>query len=94
MAQYWYVNTIDSISVSFVNHLFMFTVWNLKAERKQREIEREIYYVPTTLLVFASIWSSPNILAIPKSDIFGFIDASSKTLLAFKSLWIIFSLES
>ena len=60
----------------------------------EREKERESYYVPTTLFVFASIWSSPNILAKPKSEIFGFITASSRTLLAFRSLWMIFSLES
>lgn len=56
--------------------------------------KEETYYVPTTLLVFASIWSSPNILAIPKSEIFGFIAALSRTLLAFRSLWMILSLES
>ena len=52
----------------------------------EREKERESYYVPTALFVFASIWSSPNILAKPKSEIFGFTAASSSTLLAFRSL--------
>lgn len=51
------------------------------------------YYVPITLLVIA--WSSfgSKILANPKSDIFGFISESKRTLLAFKSLWTILSLE-
>lgn len=52
------------------------------------------YYVPTTLLVLASIWLPPKILAVPKSDIFGFISSSNSTLLAFKSLWMILSRES
>ena len=48
--------------------------------------------MPTTLIVFASIWSSPNVLVKPKSEIFGFIAALSSTLLVFRSLWMIFSL--
>ena len=52
------------------------------------------YYVPTILTVLASIWFLPNILAVPKSDIFGFISSSKSTLLAFISLWMIFSRES
>lgn len=55
---------------------------------------RTTYYVPTTLLVFAWIWSSPNILAIPKSEIFGFIAESRRTLLALRSRCMILSLES
>ena len=51
------------------------------------------YYVPTTLLVFALDSFCPNILAMPKSDIFGFISSSSKMLLAFKSLCMILNLE-
>jgi hypothetical protein len=52
------------------------------------------YYVPTTLFVSASIWSTPNSLAIPKSEILGFISLSNNMLLALRSLWIILSLES
>ena len=52
------------------------------------------YYVPTTLVVLSWVWSSLNIRALPKSEILGFILASSRTLLALRSLWIIFSLES
>ena len=52
------------------------------------------YYVPTTLLVLA--WSSLpwKILPIPKSEILGFSSSSNNMLLGFRSLWIIFSLES
>ena len=56
--------------------------------------EENAYYVPTTLLVLASIRLPPKILAVPKSDIFGFISSSSNTLLAFISLWMILSRES
>ena len=52
------------------------------------------YYVPTTLLVLSSVWLPSNIFSIPKSDIFGFISASSRILLHFKSLWMILNLES
>lgn len=52
------------------------------------------YKVPTTLFVFPSDWSPPNVLAIPKSDIFGFISLSRRTLLAFRSLCMILNLES
>ena len=51
------------------------------------------YYVSTTLFVFSSDSFNPNILANPKSDIFGFISSSSKILLDFKSRWTILSLE-
>ena len=51
------------------------------------------HYVPATLFVFTSESFGPNILAILKSDIFGFISISSKMLLGFKSLWIILNLE-
>ncbi|GER53364.1 tyrosine-protein kinase Fyn [Striga asiatica] len=44
------------------------------------------YYVPTTRLVLASVSFPPNILAMPKSDIFGFRSLSSNTLLALRSL--------
>ena len=52
------------------------------------------YYVPTTLLVLSCSWSPWNILAMPKSEIFGFISASRRILLVFRSLWIILNLES
>lgn len=60
------------------------------------ETKRSIYFtysVPTTLWVFApdsSCWQS---LAIPKSEIFGFISWSSNMFPVFKSRWIIFNLE-
>jgi len=52
------------------------------------------YSVPTTLLVLAVASSPPKILAVPKSEILGFISLSRRTLLAFRSLWIILNLES
>ena len=52
------------------------------------------YNVPTTLLVLASSCLLPKILAVPKSEIFAFISSSNKTLLAFKSLWMILRRES
>ena len=51
------------------------------------------YYVPTILFVCSSDSASSNILAVPKSDIFGFNSLSNKMLLAFKSLCITFNLE-
>ena len=57
-------------------------------------IEGTTYYVPTILIVLASIWLLPKILAVPKSDILGFISSSNNTLLAFISLWMILSRES
>lgn len=52
------------------------------------------YYVPITLVVLAKICSPPIALAIPKSEIFGFILPSKRILLALRSLWMILSLES
>lgn len=66
----------------------------LKLESLQDLKSNDTYYVPTTLFVFASFWFPPNILAMPKSEIFGFISSSNRMLLAFRSLWIILSLES
>ena len=51
------------------------------------------YYVPTIRPVFASCSSFLKILAIPKSDIFGFISLSNKMLLALRSRWIIVKFE-
>jgi hypothetical protein len=42
------------------------------------------YKVPTTLVVFTSL--PPEILANPKSEIFGFSSWSNKMLLGFRSL--------
>lgn len=42
-------------------------------------------YVPTTLLVFASVSSPPKILAMRKSEIFGFKSLSNKMLLTLRS---------
>ena len=52
------------------------------------------YNVPTTLLVLASSWLLPKILAVPKYEIFALISSSNKTLLAFKSLWMILRRDS
>lgn len=52
------------------------------------------YYVPTSLLVFASSWFPLKILAMPKSDILGVISLSNNMLLALRSLCIILNLES
>ena len=51
------------------------------------------YYVPTIRPMFASCSSFLKILAIPKSDILGFISLSSTMLLAFRSRWIIIKFE-
>ena len=51
------------------------------------------YYVPTMWLVFASSSFFLKALAIPKSDIFGFISSSNRMLLAFRSRWIIVEFE-
>ena len=66
----------------------------LLKKSRRREIKRVTYYVPTTLLVLAIFWFSEKILAIPKSDIFATMSWSNNTLLGFKSLWMILSLES
>ena len=47
------------------------------------------YYVPTILIVLASIWLLSKILAVPKSDIFGFISPSNNILFDFISQWMI-----
>ena len=52
------------------------------------------YYVPTILIVLPSFSLPPKILAVPKSDIFGFNSPSNKILLNFRSLCIILNLES
>jgi hypothetical protein len=44
------------------------------------------YCVPTILVECDSVMFEQKILAIPKSDIFGFISLSMRMLLAFKSL--------
>ena len=54
----------------------------------------DTYYVPTTLLVLASSSFARKTLASPKSDILGFRLSSNKMLLTFRSLCMIFSLES
>uniref|UniRef100_A0A3Q7G8E9 Uncharacterized protein n=1 Tax=Solanum lycopersicum TaxID=4081 RepID=A0A3Q7G8E9_SOLLC len=46
---------------------------------------RDSYCVPTTLPVFAPISFPVTLRAMPKSDIFGFISMSNKTLLALSS---------
>lgn len=52
------------------------------------------YNIPTTRFVLNWFWSPPNILAIPKSDILGFMSASRRMLLALRSRWTTRSLES
>lgn len=43
--------------------------------------------MPTILVVFDSATLELNILAIPKSEILGFISLSKRMLLALRSLW-------
>ena len=57
-------------------------------------IKHDTYYVPTTRFVFPSICFPPNILAMPKSENYGSISTSSRTLLAFRSLCMTLNLES
>ena len=45
----------------------------------------ETYYVPAIMLVSSSVCSTLNILAKPKSEIFGFISASSNIFAALRS---------
>jgi hypothetical protein len=52
------------------------------------------YYVPAMRLVFPTLESMLNSLARPKSEILGFMFASSKMLLALRSRWMMVSLES
>jgi hypothetical protein len=52
------------------------------------KLVRRSYYVPTILFVFWSVSFMPNILASPKSEIFGFISLSKRMLLALRSLWM------
>lgn len=52
------------------------------------------YYVPMILPVLAVSSFFLKILAIPKSDILGFISASNKMLLTFRSLWITVYIEN
>ena len=65
-----------------------------KLNFRPRASDRSTYYVPTTRLVLSWCSLPPKILAIPKSDIFGFISTSSRMLLGLRSLWIIVVLES
>uniref|UniRef100_A0A0A9GAG0 Uncharacterized protein n=1 Tax=Arundo donax TaxID=35708 RepID=A0A0A9GAG0_ARUDO len=51
-------------------------------------------YVPTTRPVLTSLPSSSKILAMPKSEILGFILLSRSTLLALRSLWMTLRQES
>lgn len=64
--------------------------------RKNREMQMlmDPYYVPTTLFVLTSFSLPPKILAMPKSDIFGFMSISNKMLPALRSLWMIVNRES
>ena len=55
---------------------------------------KEAYTVPTTLMVLSSIWFRWNILAVPKSEIFGFISSSRSILAALRSLWMTLRRES
>lgn len=50
--------------------------------------------VPTILFVFLWELLRSKVLATLKPEIFGFISASSRTLLAVMFLWIIFTLEN
>ena len=58
------------------------------------ENKKNTYSVPTTLWVLATSCVSSKILASPKSDIFGFILSSRRTLLALRSRCITLIKES
>lgn len=64
-------------------------VWTLK----RTCCRTSTYNVPTTRLVFPLVSLSVKILAMPKSDIFGFMSLSNRILLVFKSRWMILNLE-
>ena len=93
--------TIGDFRVTFLTirikiEMYKFALkYNMDILFVKKKIEvRKSYYVPTTLCVFAVVSFPPKILAMPKSDIFGFMSISSKTLAALRSLWIILSRES
>lgn len=54
---------------------------------------KHTYYVPTTVLVVAWPCSPVKILAIPKSEILGFICSSNSTFAALRSRWTTLSRE-
>ena len=71
-----------SQSLELVNAITTAPFQYLKGEKYQMSMDTELdcawwqrwhgytYYIPTTVFVFASDSFNPNILAIPKSDIF------------------------
>lgn len=60
-------------------------------EEKDKPITHK---VPAILLVFPWVSSAPKSLAIPKSEIFGFISLSNNTLLHLRSRCMILRRES
>jgi hypothetical protein len=55
---------------------------------------RKLTKVPAMRLVYRTLESMLNNLAKPKSEILGFMSASSRMLLALRSRWMMVSLES
>ena len=60
---------------------------------RDRKKWKSTYYVHTIRAVLASASLLEKILAIPKSELFGFISLSNNTLEAFRSRWVILSLK-
>lgn len=88
------VNSVFWRHVTTACHIETWITVNDEIESLMKILYCVTHYVPTTIFVSASVWSLPKLLAIPKSEILGFISWSSKMLLALRSLWIILSIES
>lgn len=73
-----------------------FRIHGMSGKRKRRVPggQRRTHYVPAIRLVLPTLESMLNSFAKPKSEILGFMSASSKMLLALRSRWMIVSLES
>lgn len=67
---------------------------NLQSLKELKEMPMYTYYVPTIILVFTWAWLPLKILAIPKSEILGFISSSKRMLAALRSRWMMLSRES
>ncbi|KAG5620506.1 hypothetical protein H5410_005724 [Solanum commersonii] len=74
------LNSLTEVSPCLLDEVSASVDWLLPL-KKPGSLGKDYYYVPTTLFVMAPVSFPPKLLAMPKSDIFGFISVSSKTLL-------------
>ena len=89
---YLFLNVVVDISNSLKKkkELWIQTFDNVRWYNENNLIT---YYVPAILFVFALDIFRSKIMAIPKSEILGFISMSTKMLPGFRSQWIIGTLE-